>query len=118
VHEDSTAEIQVLVAGMMGALRTIGTVDRALIGTIRLDPARAVLYVTRSEGGIQNLFAYSLTNKTLRRVSENDLPGVTFSGIEPLGGGQIIGVRQERKSDVWLLDSGHPEGGAAGGSAR
>jgi hypothetical protein len=43
------------------------------------------------------------------------LSGVTFSGVEPLGDGSIIGIKSERKSDIWLMEA---ERGRADTSGR
>jgi hypothetical protein len=102
---DFTSEVEALVVSTHGAIRSAGIVPDAFLVTTRLDPQRSVLYVVRIEEGAHNLYEISLVSGRVRRVTDNGLPGVTFSGIEPLGGGALIGVRYEQTSDIWLLDA-------------
>ncbi len=104
-YEDLSADVEVLVVSPNGAVRPVGRIERSFMATMRLDPDRGILYVTRSEAGVHNLSTFSLRTATVRRVTDNALPGVTFSGIHSLGVGGIIGVRTERESDIWLLDA-------------
>ncbi len=104
-HEDLSADVEVLVVSPTGTRRAAGRIDHAFLTTARFDPDRGVLYVTRSDAGVHNLSAFSLASGTLRRVTDNTLPGVTFSGVDALGTRGLIGVRTERKSDIWLLDA-------------
>jgi serine/threonine protein kinase/Tol biopolymer transport system component len=106
LREDAATDMEVLASTPAGILREIGFVDRAFMSTARLDPAGSILYVTRSEDNVHNLYALSLTTHGLRRVTDNTLPGVTFSGVRPLDRGRVVGIRQERKSDIWLMDTG------------
>jgi hypothetical protein len=104
VNDDFTAGLEVFVAPLEGGLRRVGALDRAFIATTRLDSAASVLYVTRSEDGIHNLFAFDLRTGNLRPATSNRAPGVTFSGVEPAGAGSILGVRTERRSDLFLIE--------------
>jgi len=104
-NEDFTTDVEVVVASSAGALRRIGVIPQAFPSTARLDPARSVLHVVRIEGGLQNLFEFSLANGSLRRLTESDLPGVRFSGIEVLGSSGFVAVRRERRSDIWVLEA-------------
>jgi hypothetical protein len=99
-------------------LRSVGRIDRAFLATVRLDPGRALLYATRSEGGVHNLYTFALNAQEIRRLTDNTLPGVTFSGLDSLGAAGIIGVRTERKSDIWLLDAAAGLRAGAGQSGR
>jgi hypothetical protein len=110
---DFTADVEVLVASASGGVRTVGILPGAFVATTRLDPARLVLYVTRADEGAHNVHEMSLVTGRSRRVTDNVLPGVTFSGLEPLPGGALIGVRHERKSDIWLLDGTPPRSDTA-----
>ncbi len=102
---DFTSDVESLVVSTNGAVRSAGVVPDAFLSTTRLDPQRSVLFVARIEEGAHNLYEMSLLTGRVRRVTDNGLPGVTFSGIEPLRGGALIGVRHERTSDIWLLDA-------------
>jgi serine/threonine protein kinase/Tol biopolymer transport system component len=103
--EDFTAEVEVLVASATGTVRSAGVVDRTFIATTRLDPQRAVVSLTRLDAGIQNLYEFPLATGRLRRLTDNTLPGVSYSGVTPLGGGAWVAVRHEQRSDIWLLDA-------------
>ena len=72
---------------------------------MRLDATGATVYITRSEGGIHNLHALSLVSGGLRRVTNNEIYGVTFSDIVSSASSPILGIRHQRTSDIWLLDS-------------
>jgi hypothetical protein len=48
--------------------------------------------------------ALLLGSGKLISVTRNRNPDVTFSGVEPIGGGMVVGVRTERRSDIWLLE--------------
>jgi Tol biopolymer transport system component len=102
-REDFTAEVEILVASTAGVLRPVGVVDGAFLVTTRLDSNRGVLYLARVENGLHNVYEFSLTTGRLRRITDNNLPGVRFSGAEPLGRTGLISVRQERRSDIWML---------------
>jgi len=105
---DFTADVEVLVVSPNGGVRSIGVVPDAFVATTRLDPTRSVLFIARIEGGSHNLFEMSLANGRLRQITDNALPGVTFSGIQPLRSGALVGVRHQRRSDIWLLDGTPP----------
>jgi serine/threonine protein kinase len=117
-HDDLSADVEVLVVSPAGVLRSVGRIDRAFLATVRLDPGRALLYATRSEGGVHNLYTFALNAQEIRRLTDNTLPGVTFSGLDSLGAAGIIGVRTERKSDIWLLDAAAGLRAGAGQSGR
>jgi len=117
-YEDLSADVDVLVVSPNGVSRPVGRIERAFMATIRLDPDRGLLYVTRSDAGVHNLYTFSLATQIARRVTDNGLLGVTFSGIEPLVGGGLVGVRTERKSDIWLLNAAAALPVRSGGSVR
>jgi hypothetical protein len=102
--EDLTAVIDVFVVGPESGVRRAATIDKGFFATLRLAPSRAAVYVTRSENGVHNLFTVPLSTGPLQRVTNNTLTGVTFSGIEQLVGDTVIGVRDERKTDIYLIE--------------
>jgi hypothetical protein len=69
---------------------------------VRLHGSRRLLYMTRTDQGTENAFAFSIDTGVLTQVTDNQLPGVTFSGFQPSGQG-VIGVREERREDIWLI---------------
>ena len=116
--EDFTAEVEILVASASGTVRSAGVVDKAFIATTRLDPFRGVVTLTRLDEGIHNLYEFPLATARLRRLTDNTLPGVSYSGVAPLGDGAWVAVRHEQRSDIWLLDAKPPSPGSADSSGR
>jgi serine/threonine protein kinase len=104
VNQDFTATMAVLLIGADGAITTVGPISNAIVATARLDPARGVLYVTRAEGGVHNVYAYAIDSGRLTKVTDNALPGVSFSGVRPTGGA-LIAVRNQRERDIWLIET-------------
>ena len=102
-HDDLTADLEVLVVGERGAIRVAGRIPHAFASTVRLDANRHALYMARSEQGTQNVYTFSLDTATLTALTDNRLPGVAFSGFAPAGPQGIIGVREERRDDIWLI---------------
>lgn len=92
--------------GVTGTRRVIASIDDGVIPTARIDPAGRRLFVSRSTAGVQNLFTISLADGTLRQVTENESPGVSFAGVQPLPDGAIVFARDERKQDIWLVRRG------------
>jgi len=105
-NTDGTDTIELFgvdLAGTSGAPRRLATVDRAFFATTRLDADRSVLYVTRSDGLVHNLYAVSLGSGELRRLTNNQFAAVTFSGIERLPNGRILCVRDQKRRDIWII---------------
>jgi serine/threonine protein kinase len=103
-HEDSsTSDVEILVTDGSGAPRIAGRVTRVFPGTVRLHPAKRMLYMTRVESGTHNVYALSIDTGAVTAVTQNALPGVTFSGFQPMPGGGVIGAREERREDIWVM---------------
>jgi hypothetical protein len=117
-NPDFSGSVEVVVASMAGVLRPIGVVDNAFLATSRLASARSALYIARTDNGIHNLYELSVATGRIRRLTDNALPSVTFSAVEPLGGEGLIVVRHERRSDIWLLESTPSSTRSPGGSGR
>lgn len=110
-EELGVSTIEILIAPRAtGNLDIVGRIEHALVGTTKLDPARGVLFLTRSIDGVHNVHAYSLATRSSRQVTENTVPGVSFSGIRPTRSGGLVVVRDARVRDIWLSDIGPPEG--------
>ena len=45
-----------------------------------------------------------MADGTVRNVTGNRQPGVSFTGIEPLADGALIFVRAELRQDIWLAE--------------
>jgi len=104
VNQDSTSTVEVLLAGPDRATTTAGTLSNAFLSTARLDPANGTLYLTRTEGGVHNVYGYAIASGRLTQVTDNALPGVSFSGVRPAGG-SLIAVRNQRARDIWLIET-------------
>jgi hypothetical protein len=102
VHEDRSDDVEILAVSA-GHVRILGRITNVFATTIRLHPARRMLYMTRTEKGTQNVHAFALETGALTPVTQNTLPGVAFSGFQPMGAQGVIGVREERREDLWLI---------------
>ena len=97
-------------------MKVAGRVTNVFAVTARLHASERALYMTRSEKGTHNVYALSLTTGSLTQVTQNALPGVTYSGFQPVGSRGVIGAREERRDDIWLIQqtatprSGNPAG--------
>ncbi len=91
---------------LAGARRTIRTVVDNAASTATVDHARRRMFVTRAVEGIHNIYALSLADGTLHRITTNESPGVYFSAIAPQRSDAIIYARDERKRDIWLVKRG------------
>jgi Tol biopolymer transport system component len=117
LNEDKTGDVDVrIVSAASGETVTAGTITGAFAATSRLHVARRVLYITRIENGVHNLYEFPLAGGPLKPLTRNGLPGVTFSGFYPVGPDALIGVRDERRQDIWLIQesstkrTGNPAG--------
>jgi serine/threonine protein kinase len=108
LHDDRTGDIEVrVVNAATGAITTAGSITNGFVATTRLHAARRVLYVTCIEHGVHNLYEFALATGLSKALTRNALPGVTFSGFQPAGADAMVGVRDERRQDIWLIqDSG------------
>jgi hypothetical protein len=94
----------------------IATVTKAYSSTARLHPSERAIYLTRAEKGTENVCVLSLASGILTQVTQNTLPGVKFSGFQPAGSRGVIGVREDRREDIWLIQqtatprTGNPAG--------
>ena len=105
VEDDFTGRLDVLIARSTGALSPVASIANGFVVTTRYDPARSVLYVTRREADRYNVFGVALTaGAREQRVTHDVTPEALTSGVEPLVNGAIVGVRYERKSDIWVVE--------------
>ena len=89
-----------------GGRRTVGTVKDGVLPTAKVDHRRGRLFLSRSIAGAQNLFAMSLADGSMRQITTNESPGISFSGVQPIGDDSIVFARDERKRDIWLVERG------------
>jgi serine/threonine protein kinase len=109
LHEDLSADIEVLSIEPSGAATAVGVITNAFIATTRLHAARRALYVTRIENGVHNVYEFAFSTGALKALTRNVLPGVTFSGFQPAGADRLVGSRQERRQDIWLIQESAKE---------
>ena len=98
------AEVTVVEHTIDGPQRAVATIADAAVPALRLDTARGRLILTRVVDGAHNLFALSLANGTMQRITSNESPGVSFSGVHVLTDGGLIFGREERKRDIWVVE--------------
>jgi hypothetical protein len=113
-HDDSTADVDILLMAADGAMTPAGQLTRVFAGTARIDQKSRSLVVTRREAGTDDAVAWSFATRSVRSITQNVLPGVTFSGFVPLANGQLLGVREERGQDIWLITAHSRTGSPAG----
>jgi Tol biopolymer transport system component len=111
VNEDWSERIEVLRATCGGTVEMVGVVPAGYSGSARVDRRTGTLYLTARDGigGPHNLHAMRLDDGTVRRVTDNDLPGVTFSGLTLLADGRLVHARHERNHDLWIVEGAMPE---------
>jgi serine/threonine protein kinase len=96
-------EMQLTEMPLSGEPRAIASVADLPVPAVRVDVSRARALVTRNEEGVHNIYAVSFRDGTLVRITNNESPGVSFSGIEPLRADALVFAREERKSDIWVV---------------
>lgn len=104
INPDATSTMAVLLIGSDGTTTTLGPISNVIQGTSRLDPAHGMLYLTRAEGGVHNVYGFALSTGRLTKITDNALPGVSFSGVRPAGRA-LIAVRNQRARDIWLIET-------------
>ena len=105
IRDDGTHLIEVFVVSGPQQVRSLGSIDHVLQETLRLPAGKSALYMTRSEAGVANIYAFGLDTKALTPITDNSLVDVTFANVESLGPDRLAGVRDVRKHDIWLLDA-------------
>ncbi len=97
------ARLEIFAIDPTGEPRRRGTLDSAVAATAVLAEDGSTLYLTAVDEGIASLVSFDLASGQRLTVTPNDLPGVTFCGIEPLADGGLLYSRQQRNADLWLL---------------
>ena len=116
LHADLTSDIEVLVSAGSSGFKQVGVVTNVFGASARLHPERRVIYMTRLADGAQNLAEFSVRTGAIRTITQNPLPGVAYSGFQPVGADRLIGVRDERRQDIYLLQP--PPASGPGAPAR
>lgn len=112
-HDDRSADIEILLVRGDGRETAMASVPSAFVSTARLDAAGRRLYVTRVVDGIHNVYAVPLDgNGQATAVTSNGVPGVTFSGIIPLGDDRLIVAQMVSRRDIWVSEESTGNGGS------
>jgi Tol biopolymer transport system component len=96
--------VEILSIDQTGAAQILDSVDSVEPNTSRLDPLSWTLYMTRAEGSIHNLYAYSIREKKWRKLTENHFPGVSFGGVDTALPGHLIYTRHANHRDLWRIE--------------
>lgn len=83
-------------------LRDVARLSGAYAETSRLSSAGDTLFYAGRQDRISNIHALNLARGTIRRLTNNQLPSIAFSGIDPLADGSLIYAQDERRQDIWL----------------
>jgi len=118
IHDDATHTLEVLLASASHQVRVLATIDHVVQETLRVPAWKPVLYMTRSEGGVANLYALALDTRILTPITDNALVDVTFGSVELFGSDRLAGVRDVRKHDIWLLDARSAQAGTPASGSR
>ena len=96
-------EIQLTEIPLNGEPRPIAVVADAAVPTIVMDLPRKRLLLTRDEEGVHNIYGISVPDGKFVKITNNESPGVSFSGIQPLRADALVFAREERKRDIWVV---------------
>jgi eukaryotic-like serine/threonine-protein kinase len=96
-------ELTLSQVSLAGVEKPLATIPDAAVPTLSVDRPHGRLFVVRATEGVHNIFAVSLADGTQTKITANDSPGVSFSGIQPLSDDAIVFARDERKRDIWLV---------------
>ena len=105
IQDDRTHTIEVIEVSGPKQMRSLGTVDHVVVETLRVPQSKNARYMTRSELGVANIYAFALDTRSLTAMTDNSLVDVTFANVESFGADRLAGVRDVRKHDIWLLDA-------------
>ena len=86
-----------------GRSRALASIPDSPVPTAHVDAPRGRVLLTRDESGVHNIYAVSVRDGVLTKMTNNQTPGIAFSGIQCLRGGSVVFAREERKRDLWLV---------------
>jgi serine/threonine protein kinase/Tol biopolymer transport system component len=105
VLADSSEHLDAIRIDGLGKQTITPLVERGFGGTARLNASSGFMILTTVDSqGFHNLTRVSLAAGDAQHLTQNQLPGVTFAGIEFLDHPQVLFCRQESNSDLWLID--------------
>jgi hypothetical protein len=103
LRRGSSYQLQWREASVGGNLREVASVADSPVPAVHVDTHRGRLLLTRDENGVHNIYAVSLRDGSPTKITNNETPGVSFSGIQSLRANAIVFAREERKRDIWLV---------------
>jgi hypothetical protein len=86
-----------------GSTRQVAIVKGGYAVTGHVDPAQGVVYLTRAERQVYNIVAVATATGRIDTVTDNQVPGVSFSGIQVAREGRLIYSRNDTKQDIWIM---------------
>ena len=96
-------QIQLRETPFTGAPRVLATIVDAPVPSVHVDARGGRVLLTRDENGVHNLYAVALRDGAVVKITNNETPGLSFSGIQSLRGEVLVYAREERKRDIWLV---------------
>ena len=96
-------DAEVVAVLTSGSTRQVAMVKGGYAVTGHLDPAGGVVYLTRAERQVYNIVAVAIATGRINTVTDNQVPGVSFSGIQVARDGRVIFSRNDTKQDIWIM---------------
>lgn len=104
-NEDLTQDLEVLRIDEPGA-RVASSARNCARFSARLDPQAGLLYVTRVDGLVHNVYAFSFGDHEWKRLTDNELSRVTYSSVLRADRDRLIYAREEEVRDIWMVRLG------------
>ncbi len=105
INPDWSERLEPLLVDPEGRTTTLDEVPFGFGGTATLDSRRGRVYLTAADHaqGPHNLIELSLDTGRSRVLTSNDLPGISYSGIEVLDDGRVLFSQQKNDSNLWSV---------------
>ncbi len=82
---------------------SVNLAARGYPGTARIS-GDTLIMTTADADGSHNVDEFSLSDGRRRRLTTNQLPSISFGGIEVLADRRVLLARQEKNMDLWRID--------------
>ena len=102
-HRGTAYEMQLDELTLDGKTRSLAFIGDSPVPSVHLDVAHSRMLLTRDDSGVHNIYAVALRDGAVSRITNNQSPGVAFSGIQSLRANAIVFAREERKRDIWVV---------------
>jgi Tol biopolymer transport system component len=103
LNPDLSEEVEFLVHHPSRGGRPIGRAEAAYPQTAVLDVGTGLVFLTMADAGVHNVYSLSLETGEFHRITDNRLPGVSFSGLQVFPDGTLLASHHQRNLDLWLL---------------